>query len=58
MTEEAIREEFAKALYTRGLGVKAGYSKHQVQNYKRDDVTIGTMLEFLWRLDKLEFKVE
>ena len=55
MTEDDIKKEFHEALHTRGLGVKYGLTKFQVQNYKRNEPTIGTMLEFLWRLGKIDF---
>lgn len=58
MNEQEIKTEFFKHLNVRGRGTKAGLTKFQVQNYKRTEPTIGTMLEFLWRLDLLEFKEE
>lgn len=58
MKEQEIKDEFHRLINQRGLGTKVGLTKHQVQNYKRIEPTIGTMLEFLWRLDKLEMKEE
>jgi len=56
MEESEIKERFYTVLNKRGAGVKAGFTKFQVHNYKRIEPTIGTMLEMLWRVDQLEFK--
>lgn len=58
MKEEEIKSTFYQYINQRGMGTKAGLTKDQVYNYKRTEPTIGTMLEFLWRLDKLEMKDE
>lgn len=58
MDEQEIKETFYKYIKQRGVGTKAGLTNDQVYNYKRIEPTIGTMLEFLWRLDKLEMKEE
>ncbi len=58
MTETEINEAFNTIINTRGMGTKAGLTKFQVYNYKRYPPTIGTMLEVLWKLDKLEMKEE
>ncbi len=58
MTEQEIKDAFYEILNTRGAGIKAGLTKFQVHNYKRTEPTIGTMLELLWKADKLEMKIE
>ena len=59
MEESEIKAAFFEEIKQRGIGKKAGLTKQQVYNYRhRDEPGIGTMLEVLWRLDKLEMKIE
>lgn len=55
MSEEDIRKEFNEAIHTRGLGLKMGLTKDQVYDYKHREQSVGTMLEFLWKLGKIDF---
>jgi len=55
MSEEDIKKEFQQAIHTRGLGLKTGLTKDQVYDYKNREQSVGTMLEFLWRLGKIDF---
>ena len=59
MEEQEIREAFKEAINKRGVGKAAGLSKFQVYNHRhnRPEPSLGTMLEILWRLDKIEFKL-
>lgn len=59
MEESEIKANFYDAMKDRKIGKKAGLTKQQVYNYRhRDEPGIGIMLEVLWKLDKLEMKIE
>lgn len=58
MTTEEIQEAFNEAVKERGIGKKLQVSKQCVYNYRHRTTDIAKMLEVLWKLDKLEFKIE
>lgn len=61
MTEEEIKSSFEEEVQKRSFGREAGLTKDQVYDYrkrlKEDNLTTGLMLEVLWKLDKIEFKI-
>ena len=60
MKEEEIKALFKEEIHKRSVGREAGLTKDQIYAYRsenRPEPTIGTMLEVLWKLDKLEFKL-
>ena len=61
MEESEIKEAFLAEVHKRSFGREAGLTKDQVYDYrkrvKEDNLTTAIMLEVLWKLDKLEFKL-
>ena len=61
MTENEIKENFLEEVHKRSFGREAGLTKDQVYDYRKrvkdDSLTTALMLEVLWKLDKLEFKI-
>jgi len=58
MTEEEIKTAFFEALLERGVGKKLGVTRYVVYNYRNRETNTAKMLEVLWKLDKLELKIE
>lgn len=58
MTQDEIESTFNEAVKKRGIGKKLEVSKQCVYNYRHRTTDIAKMLEVLWKLDKLEFKIE
>ena len=59
MEEQDIKELFYEEVNKRGVDKKLGATKDQVYRWRHtEDVSIAAMLEVLWKLDKLEFKLE
>jgi hypothetical protein len=58
MEEKEIRELFLEEIHKRSAGKNAGLTKDQLYHFRHGyEPTVGLMLEVLWRLDKLDFKV-
>lgn len=64
MQEYEIKEAFLEEVQKRSFGRDAQLTKHQVYDYRKrvapdskNPLTIGLMLEVLWKLDKIEFKL-
>jgi hypothetical protein len=59
MTEKEIKDLFYEEINKRETKKKLGVTRHQMYRYRHHpDVSVMAMLEVLWRLDKLEFKLE
>lgn len=61
MSEDDIKERFAAVVQDNALMKKIGASKFQRYHWRnpdKQDTKVGTMLEVLWKLDKLSLKNE
>lgn len=56
MTTEEIEKKCKEVLSERGVGAKLGYVKQEIYNFRHRKMALSTMLEILYRADKLKFK--
>lgn len=58
MEEQEIKDLFYEEVNKRETTRKLNATKDQMYRYRhKDDVSTAVMLEVLWKLDKLEFKL-
>jgi hypothetical protein len=56
MDKDAIDNSYTQIINTRGIGKQLELTRQKIWNYRNTQVSLGTKLEVLFKMDRLRFK--